>query len=264
MMWPDGMKSACCLTFDLDAETAWLEVAPDIENPIVLSLGNYGPRRAIPKILELLEKHEVKGTFFIPGKIAEDYPGSVEAIIESGHEIAAHSYKHTAPEELSEAEEVEDITRTLAILKGFGVDIQGYRIPSWGASPRTFDLLEEHGFKYSSNMMNDVMPYRHPEKKLIELPVQWMLDDWIHFGFAPGDWEKSIATPSAVLEIWSKEFAGIHEWGGVFVPTMHPQIIGRPSRINMLDEFISFVKSHEGVWIAPCSQVAEHLDSVLT
>jgi peptidoglycan/xylan/chitin deacetylase (PgdA/CDA1 family) len=91
-----------------------------------------------------------------------------------------------------------------------------------------------------------------------------MLDDWIHFGFAPGDWEKSIATPSAALEIWSKEFAGIHDWGGVFVVTMHPQIIGRPSRINMLDEFISFVKSHEGVWIATCTEVTEYLDTVLS
>jgi hypothetical protein len=50
-MWPDRYKSACCLTFDLDAETAWLEVAPEVDNPIVLSLGNYGPRRAVPKIL---------------------------------------------------------------------------------------------------------------------------------------------------------------------------------------------------------------------
>ena len=149
------------------------------------------------------------------------------------------------------------------ILKGFGVEIMGYRIPSWGASPRTFDLLEQQGFKYSSNMMNDVMPYRHPGKKLIELPVQWLLDDWIQFGFSPGDWEKSIAPPSAALETWSAEFAGIHGWGGVFVLTMHPQLIGRPSRINMLDEFISFVKSHEGVWITTCGEVAEHLDDVL-
>jgi peptidoglycan/xylan/chitin deacetylase (PgdA/CDA1 family) len=262
-MWADEYKSACCFTFDLDAETAWLEVEPDIENPIVFSLGDYGPRRAVPKILELLEKHELRATFFIPGKVGEDYPESVKAMIAAGHEIAAHSYQHTAPEGLSEAEEVEDITRTRAILEGFGVDINGYRIPSWGASSRSFDLLEEHGFKYSSNMMNDVIPYRHPGKRLIELPVQWMLDDWIHFGFSPGDWEKSIATPSAVYEIWSKEFAGIHSWGGVFIPTMHPQIIGRPSRLNMLDEFISFVKSHEGVWITTCSEVVNHLDAVL-
>lgn len=262
-MWPDGYKSACCLTFDLDAETAWLEVAPEVENPIVLSLGNYGPRRAVPKILELLDKHAVKGTFFIPGKIGEDYPESVRAIIEAGHEIAAHSYDHKAPEGMSEEVEVEDLKRTRAILEGFGVEVQGYRIPSWGASPRTFMLLEEHGFKYSSNMMNDVIPYRHEGLNLIELPVQWLLDDWIQFGFAPGDWEKSIAPPSAALETWSAELSGIHDWGGVFVLTMHPQLIGRPSRINMLDEFIKFVKTHEGVWITTCSEVANHLDGVL-
>jgi hypothetical protein len=32
----------------------------------------------------------------------------------------------------------------------------------------------------------------------------------------------------------------------------------------MLDEFISFVKSHEGIWVATCAEVSEHLDTVLS
>ncbi len=263
-MWPDGIKSAVCLTFDLDAETVWIDIDPEnADRPIVLSLGHYGPKVAIPRILEMLKKHDVQATFFIPGKVGEDYAPTVETIIQAGHELAAHSYKHTSPEVLSKAEEVDDINRTRAILEGFGVEINGYRIPSWGASPRSISLLEKLGFKYSSNMMDDVRPYRHNGMKLIELPVQWMLDDWIHFGFGPGEWEKTIATPSHTREVFEAEFEGIHRWGGVFVPTIHPQISGRPSRLHMLDEFISFVKSHEGVWIATCGEIAEHLNTVL-
>ncbi len=53
----------------------------------------------------------------------------------------------------------------------FTLVIQAYRIPSRGASPRSLGLLEKLGFKYSSNMVDDVRPYRHPGMKLIELSV---------------------------------------------------------------------------------------------
>ena len=56
------------------------------------------------------------------------------------------------------------------VLRGFGADVVGYRSPSWDFSPRTLDLLEQHGFAYSSNLMDDIRPYRHPGKRLAELP----------------------------------------------------------------------------------------------
>jgi hypothetical protein len=123
--------------------------------------------------------------------------------------------------------------------------------------------LSKHGFSYSSNMMDDIRPYRHEETGLIELPVQWLMDDWIHYGFGHGSWPKKIATNSEVREIWDAEFEGICELGGVFIPTMHPQVIGRPSRLKMLDGFIDFVKGHEGVWIATCAEVAARANAVL-
>ena len=63
-----------------------------------------------------------------------------------------------------------------------------------------------------------------------------MNDDWAYFGFcsipALGN---GISSPQAVYEIWSEEFAGYYEFGGCYVLTMHPFVIGRPSRIRLLD-----------------------------
>jgi peptidoglycan/xylan/chitin deacetylase (PgdA/CDA1 family) len=108
-------------------------------------------------------------------------------------------------------------------------------------------------------MMDDIKPYCHTGVNIIELPVQWILDDWVHFGFGSGDWTKKISTNSEVSEIWEAEFEGIYKLGGSFILTMHPQVIGRPSRLNMLDNFISYLKSYEGVWITTCEKIARQV-----
>ena len=106
-------------------------------------------------------------------------------------------------------------------------------------------------------MMDDIRPYRHPSFDIIELPVQWILDDAPQFWFDDvSSWTKKISTPSEVREIWEGEFLGIHELGGLTVLTMHPQIIGRPGRLRMLDDFIDFVRSTPGVEVARARDVA--------
>jgi peptidoglycan-N-acetylglucosamine deacetylase len=162
-----------------------------------------------------------------------------------------------SPANLDAAAEEEELTRALEILRGFGADVVGYRSPSWDFSKATLGLLEKHGFAYSSNLMDDLRPYRHEGKRLVELPIQWILDDAAHFWFDGREsWTRRISTPSEVREIWEAEFAGIRELGGAFVLTMHPQIIGRPSRLALLDGFISYVRSQSDVWVTTCRELA--------
>ena len=173
-------------------------------------------------------------------------------------------YTHASPHQLTKEQEEDQLTRTRKILEGFGSEVTGYRSPSWDLSENTLPLLQKHGFRYSSNLMDDIRPYRHPDTDMIELPIQWILDDWVHFGFGPGSWGSKISTDSEVREIWDSEFEGISELGGSFILTMHPQVIGRPSRIKLLDEFISFVKSHDNSWITTCSEIATYALGKLT
>ena len=73
-----------------------------------------------------------------------------------------------------------------------------------------------------------------------ELPLSFELDDWVHFQFNFDPYRKGGAPPRHVREIWEAEFDWMHANvdDGVLVVTMHPQVIGRGSRIAMLDEFI--------------------------
>jgi hypothetical protein len=54
-----------------------------------------------------------------------------------------------------------------------------------------------------------------------------------------------------------EELLGIRELGGSCIFTMHPQIVGRPSRLAFLDSFMGFAKGLGDVWIAPCGEIAE-------
>ena len=179
----------------------------------MLSQGTYGAKVAVPLILELLERHGLRQTFFVPGRVAERHPERVREILAAGHEVGHHGYTHTSPADLTPQAEEDELVRALDVLRGLGADPVGYRSPSWEFSPATIGLLQRHGFRYSSNYMDDIRPYLHPGGSLVELPIQWLLDDAPHFWFSGGqDWTHSISPPSAVHEIWSGSWRGSSSW----------------------------------------------------
>jgi peptidoglycan/xylan/chitin deacetylase (PgdA/CDA1 family) len=256
-MWPNNVQCAVAFTFDLDAEAVWLaDDAANASRPAVLSHGRYAPRVAVPLILDLLKRHAVSATFFVPGQIAEAHGDTIRTIVDAGHEVALHGYTHTSPAGMTATEEEGELLRGKAALARYGAAVSGYRAPAWDVSPRTVGLLAKHGFTYSSNFMDDVRPYHHPATDVVELPVHWVLDDAPYFWFDHDTWDKTIAAPSEVAKIWEAEFEGVYELGGVFVLTLHPQIIGRPHRLRMLDTFIRSVDAHPGTWIARCRDIA--------
>jgi peptidoglycan/xylan/chitin deacetylase (PgdA/CDA1 family) len=237
--WPDGYQAAASLTFDFDAETVWLAMDPNnAKRPGVLSLGHYGARVGLPLILDMLARHGVNATFFVVGQNVERYPGLVRRIVEEGHEVAVHGYTHTAPQLLKPAKEEAELVKSLDLLRRMGGTVSGYRSPSWGMSAVTLDLLDRHGFVYSSQLMADIRPYRHPANKVVELPVHWLLDDWPHFAFGPGQSARPIQSAAAVEALWLEELDAIQALGGHFLLTMHPQIIGRPGRAATPDDAV--------------------------
>jgi peptidoglycan-N-acetylglucosamine deacetylase len=260
-MWPESKKCAAVISFDFDAEEVWIGENPEnAERPGTLSQGTYGAKVAVPAILAMLEGLGIRASFFIPGRVAERHTAQVQQIIAAGHEVGHHGYTHTSPTKLGPEAEENELIKGLEILNSLGANVRGYRSPAWDFSPYTLDLLVKHGFTYSSNLMDDIKPYRHPQHDIIELPVHWTLDDAPHFWFDGASWNKTIRTAAEVRALWAEEFAGIRAMGGLFMLTMHPQIIGRPGRLLMLEELLVWLKSHSDVWIATAGEVADVVD----
>lgn len=254
--WPEGRKYAATLSFDFDAEEVWIgEDAANADRPGVLSQGAYGVRVGIPLILQLLEKHGFAATFFVCGRDAERHPAAVRAILAAGHEVAHHGYTHTNPTELSADAEREELVRGLQVLRDLGGSVTGYRSPSWELTPHTLSLLSEHGIAYSSNRLDDIVPYQLEGHDVVEVPVSWILDDAPHFWFANDTWEKTIRSPREVLDVWLPEIDGIAALGGHVMLTAHPMLIGRPSRLAMLDQVIAHLRK-TGAWICTAAEAA--------
>jgi peptidoglycan/xylan/chitin deacetylase (PgdA/CDA1 family) len=261
-IWPGGARCAACLTFDFDAESNWLSRDPATKDkPGVLSQGQYGAKVGVPRILELLDSYQVKATFFVPGWVAERYPDTTCAIRDAGHEIGHHGYLHERVRPDDPAGEREMFARGFKALEEVaGIRPVGYRTPGWEFTPITLSLMREAGILYSSNLMDDAWPYlhRHPDGNVVELPVQWLLDDAPFFMFNPTYVNRPIWPPHLVEESWREELAGAVEFGGLFNLTMHPQLSGHPSRLRMLRRMIELIKGQDGVWLAQCHEIASY------
>src|SRR5262249_58102885 len=98
----------------LDAETLWM--ARGVNEPVALSQGRFGPVEAVPRILSLLEKAEVRASFFIPAWTATHYPDAVRAIAAAGHEIGCHGDEHERVSALDPKQEEAILARSLEVL----------------------------------------------------------------------------------------------------------------------------------------------------
>ncbi|MES2370481.1 XrtA system polysaccharide deacetylase [Thiobacillus thioparus] len=126
--------------------------------------------RNVDVILGLLDEANAKATFFTLGWIAERYPQVVRRIVDDGHELASHGYGHQRASDLTPEQFRDDITRAKHILEDLGgVDIRGYRAPSFSINRKNWwavEELENAGYVYSSS----IYPVRHDHYGMPDAP----------------------------------------------------------------------------------------------
>jgi len=260
-------KHSVCITFDFDAISGF--VARGSRTPTPVSRGEFGPRVAAPRLLALMKKHRIQSSWYVPGHTIETFPDAVKSVVDAGHEIGHHGWKHVSPAGLSlEEEEAELVRGNEAIKRISGQYARGYRSPGWDLSPHSVGFFLKHGFTYDSSMMgNDYMPYyarqgdviqldqpaqRGAVTSLVEMPISWTTDDAPHFEYMrtgnavrPG-----LMNAALVLENWLNDFSYMKkavDWG-VLTFTFHPFISGRGHRIMMLERLIKQLKQNGAVF----------------
>ncbi|MBL1118064.1 polysaccharide deacetylase [Streptomyces sp. 110] len=260
------MTTPVLLTFDMDAELLWTARDPaGADKPVWVSQGHYGPKVGLPRILALLRRYGVTATFFVPGQVVERYPAQIEAILEAGLTIEHHSHTHAWSENLGEEQEAEEFQLAAdAITRATGRVPQGWRSPAAELTPHSVKLMEKHGMRFSSNLFDSdsahLLDTRDRTTGIVELPFAWALVDtpvFMYTNRVPG---RVMSAPSAVLETWTREFDGLAEEPGThFMLAMHPQIIGRPSRMWVLEQTIRHVLASGRAEFLACADYAERV-----
>ena len=126
--------------------------------------------RNVMRIIEMLDAHSAKATFFTLGWIAERYPHLVREIVAGGHELASHGYGHLRASDQSEREFRADVTQAKKLLEDLsGVAVNGYRAPSFSIGHKNLwalDVLNDAGYLYSSS----IYPVRHDHYGMPDAP----------------------------------------------------------------------------------------------
>ena len=254
--WPNGARVAVNIGFDVDNEL----LARNNPLPAPLSQGEYGAVEALPRLLRILDKHQIPASFYIPAVSAMLHPEMVPAIMKSGrHEIGVHGWIHENLPALKDAAlEERLLTQSIEYLtKVTGKRPVGFRAPSWAFSPHTLGLIRKAGFLYDTSLMAMDEPYEivadGQPTGLIELPIEWILDDFPYFS---GNASGSLPAPELVFQIYKQEFNVAYEERTLVMLTTHPHVVGHRSRAAQLDQLIAYMKSKPGVWFATAEQIA--------
>jgi len=271
----DDSRPRVCLTFDFDALSIWLRMF-DTPTASGIARGEFGARIGTPRILDLLAREEVPGTFFTPGHTVETFPDVCRRIVADGHELAHHGHFHLDTCGLDEQGARTELEQGFeAIDRVLGVRPRGYRAPGGDLSLDMIALLVEYGFDYDSSLMaQDLLPYYprvgdlpHRERPfefgtevdLVELPCLVSLIDVPQMEFLLRPPVPGLHANRKILEMWCEEL----DWmcdrnpGAVFTLVLHPSTIPRGARFAVLEGLIRHAKERDAVFVTSADAAAE-------
>ncbi|MGH6616462.1 polysaccharide deacetylase family protein [Sphingomonas sp.] len=217
----------------------------------------YGIYEGVPRILDLMDKHQVKLSSFMVGQAVEKAPDLAREIVKRGHEAAAHGQTWQNSYALDPDAERRFITNGVeAILKATGQQPIGWNAYWMRNSPHTLDILQSLGFKYHIDepSMDEPFIVKLKGGDFVTVPYTLHMNDIVSFPFV--GWN-----PAAYEQALKDEFDQLYEEGAhrrrMMVISLHDRISGHANRVRVLDRFLAYAKSKPGVWFARKDEIAK-------
>src|SRR6478735_5807198 len=272
---------------DVDAVAGMLGSYGGEDSPCDISRGLFSGEVGGPRIIRLFEKYSLPATWFVPGHSIETFPDLTRMIVDAGHEIGVHGYSHENPIAMTREQETAILDRSIELIeKVSGRRPTGYVAPWWEFSPVTNEILLERGIKYDHSLMHrDFEPYyvrvgdswkkidytkdaqtwmeplkRGQETDLVEIPVNWYLDDLPPMMFIKASPNShGFVNPRDIEEMWRDQFDWVYDNYdyAVFPLTIHPDVSGKPHVLQMHQRLYEYMKGHEGVSFTTMEEIAD-------
>jgi len=249
-------STTICMSVDYDAVSTW--IAAGQTGLRTLSRGEFA-ELATPQLLAIFKRFGITTSWYVPGTTALQYPESVATVGAAGHEIANHTLRHEDIGALPVDQMRDSLGRTNDILERItGQRAVGARLSGADLGDGTcLRIMAEMGFRYDSSLLGGYRPFWAPSPHtidaegliqrgkpldMVELPFIWILTDFSQFEFHYGPPQYRALLPNArqVEEVWKDEIDDLitRDPGGFLMFALHPQVIGRGSRLAMLERVI--------------------------
>jgi allantoinase len=265
LRWPNGARVAVWVIpniehflFDRPSTSithATQRLVPDVLN---YSWRDYGVRVGIWRMMEVMERHGVKGTVALNSDVCRHYPRIIEAGRALGWEWMGHGLNNSILlNEQSEDEEralVQEVVTTIAT--STGTRPRGWLSPALSETYRTLDLLAEAGIDYVGNWVNDEQPYpiRVKTGTMFSIPYSVELNDIPTFL----DLHQS---PETFGQMICDQFDVLYEDGAtsgrVMSICLHPFLIGHPHRSKYFDKALAHIRSRQEVWVTTGAEIVD-------
>lgn len=274
MSTPQPYATTICMSVDYDAVSTW--IAAGQTGLRTLSRGEFA-EYATPQLLEIFKRYKITTSWYIPGTTALQYPESVAQVAAAGHEIANHTLRHEDIAALPLDQMRYSLTRTNEILERItGQQPVGARLTGADLGDGTcLKVMADEGFRYDSSLLGGYRPFWAPSPHtidaeglirraepldMVELPFVWILTDFSQFEFhyGPPQYRALLLNARQVEEVWRDEIDDLigRDPAGFLMFALHPQVIGRGSRLAMLERVIEYALERK-CRFATAAQIAD-------
>jgi peptidoglycan/xylan/chitin deacetylase (PgdA/CDA1 family) len=263
--WPEGARLAVSISLMFEGGGQPISgaagVIPDpIDNGVPDLPTNaffaYGYYEGIPRILDLMDKHRIKLSSFMIGKAVETSPDLAREVVRRGHEAAAHGRVWENSYQLPPGDEKRFIADGAESIER----VTGQRPIGWNAywmrsSVHILETLQDLGFVYQIDEPSHDEPFIIPVRgrDFVTVPYTFHMNDIVSYPFS--GWN-----PQAYEQALRDEFDQLYDEGAnrrrMMVISLHDRISGHAGRVRALDRFLTYAKSHEGVWFARKDEIA--------
>jgi allantoinase len=266
IVWPDGARVALWVIPNIEFFPL-NERMPDspggsgglIPDVIAWSMRDYGNRVGIYRLMEVMQRHKVRGTVALNSEICDEHPQIIDEAKRLGWEFMGHNQSNVRRlNTLAAGTEREVVRATLdRISAAAGRKVMGWMGSALQETWNTLDYLAEYGCKYVADWANDEQPYlmNVAGKRLCSIPYSTELNDKVAIEYhhvPPEEFDRMIRRQFEVL------YREGERSGRVMAIAVHPYLMGVPHRIDAFEAALKYVTAKPGVWVATGEEIVDH------
>jgi peptidoglycan/xylan/chitin deacetylase (PgdA/CDA1 family) len=266
LVWPDGRRLAFYVALNIEhfepgrPSTSLFPPTSSLPvDPLNHGWRDYGTRVGIWRMIDLLDRFEMRASVLLNSEVCAEYPQIVEAGTQRGWAWCAHGFNNARLwTGMEPDEEREAFARLLEqFVAGTGTPPKGWLGPALTETAATPEILAEHGLTYVMDWSADDQPFPLdvPGHRMISVPYSIEVNDipcFLGHGMTASEFEQTMTDQFDVLHGESQQRSG-----GVMSISLHPFLVNQPFRHRHLERFLAHVAAHDDVWITTTDDIAD-------